>query len=182
MSCRPIILFSAFALTACASSPDVFDETFSRSETAQMTSEYFDLERAAAARALKPTYKKYGAPHIYVSGQMSAVADDSAQRLHGTGQTTAKLARPELIYWAIQGKDLPRETRPIKTAHLIYNKVDIENLEEVLGSIGALSHRGQTFTIFERETDGQIVVTLNLTQDLGEIAKLETVSFSPIDS
>lgn len=180
MSLRFLTLLATLLLMSCASSPKSFDETFSRSEIAHMTSGYFDLDSDAAVRALKPTYQKYGAPHIYVSGLMSAVVDDTIERLHGTGQTARKLALPDTVYWAIQGKGLPTQTRPIKTAHLIYNKVEIEDIENALSSIGKLSRRGQVFTVFERETDGQIVVTLNLTDDLGETAELETVRFFPL--
>lgn len=177
---RTALLVSALLLSSCATAPIAFDETFSRAEIASMTGDYFDLQSSTVARALKPTYAKYGAPHIYVSGLMSAVADENDRRLHGMGQTAVKLAASEDVYWSISGQDLPRQTRPIKTAHLIYNKVEIESLEDALSHVGSLSNRGQVFTVFERETDGQIVVTLNLTQDLPKDAKLERVSFSPL--
>lgn len=180
MITRLIFLSFALSLSACASTHTTFDETFSRTEVADMTSEYFDLESDAAARALKPTYQKYGAPHIYISGLMSAVADDTIERLHGMGQTVTKLALPDTVYWAIQGKDLQSQTRPVKTANLIYNKVDIKDLEPALRSIGKLSQRGQVFTVFEREIDGQIVVTLNLTGDLPKAAQLKAIYFSPL--
>ncbi len=176
---RKCCLTLVLLLTACASSPPVFDETFSSSEIAAMTSEYFNLDTRAAGLALKPTYAKYGAPHIFISGNMSA-ADDQSNRLHGVGQSAAKLEASESVYWLVTGEDLPAQSRVIKTAHLIYDKVKIESLEDVLSSVGSLSRRGQIFTVFEREADGQIVVTLHLTDDLPKNASLDTIQFSPL--
>ncbi|MGB0907347.1 MAG: EipA family protein [Maricaulaceae bacterium] len=172
------LLLSVVGLAACATpNNDVYDETFSRSEIASFSATYFDINEAAAARALKPTYKKYGAPHAYISGHMSSVDDVTLSRLYGSGEVRAKLRLPKHTFWKINGDDLQNHFEPIKTAHLVYETARLEDLPERLTHIGNLTKRGQVFTIFERVVDDQIVITLHRSNDLPERAKLNDLHF-----
>lgn len=179
---RSVVLTAAFigaaVLGGCATVPEAaFDTSFSRSEIAALTAHDFDLDPDAAARALRPTYKKYGAPHAYVSGFMSSVNDPTLSRLYGSGQMRAKLRRDDHTFWQINGQGLSGHLTPIKTAHLVYDVAEIGSLEDVLSSVGTLSKRAQVFTIFERHVDGQIVVTLHRTDDLPQSSVMQTLSF-----
>lgn len=169
-----------WSLSACATNPksSTSSETFSVEETAKLTATYFGLERSETARALQPTFKKYGEPHIYISGLMSSLADPEYSRLYGTGSSRQKRYRPQNLFWKIEGEELVGHMRPIKTAHLVYNKSDIEALEHALSSLGSLSRRGRIFTVFERQADEQIVVTVHRSDDLPPAATFETIAFS----
>lgn len=164
-------------LTACSNTLEVFDNRFNRTEIANFTSTDFDIKNDAAARALKPTYEKYGAPQAYVFGHMSSVFDPDLSRLYGHGEVRAKLKLKTHTFWTIDGTDLTDHYTPIKTAHLIYDLNNFTNLSEILESVGTLTNRGQVFTVFERKHDNQIIVTLYKTDDLSNDTHFDSLRF-----
>lgn len=166
-----------FIVAGCQSVPDTYDTRFTRSEIASFTASNFDGLEGTAARALRPTYEKYGAPHIYVSGYMSSVNDPEISRLYGSGEATTKLRPRAHTFWTVEGAGLSQHLDPIQTAHLIYDVDRLDRLRDRLSAIGSLSNRGKVLPVFERQIDGQIVVTLHPTDALRSGSRLETLSF-----
>ena len=157
--------------SSCATTEETYAEnTFSRTEIARMNAAFFDVNAHGASAALKPVYGKYGAPHIFVKGFMSAVYDSDDDKLFGTGTGNPKFGLATDVYWEIEGQNVVDLFKPIKTAHLIYEKEQLPFGTDY-SNIGALSDRGQVFTIFEREIDGKIIVTLNQSADLPNDSK-----------
>lgn len=151
---------------ACATIEESYpDDAFSRTDIAKINAAFFDVDSRTAGAALKPVYGKYGAPHIFVKGQMSAVYDSELETLYGTGVASAKFKRPGDVYWEVGGENVFDLVEPIKTAHLIYRKETLPPETDLL-NIGALTERGKVFSVFEREIDGRIIITINQTKDL----------------
>ena len=75
---------AVFMLIGCASTaPNIEEDSFSRKDISVVLSAEFDGAQSEAARALKPSYEKFGAPKRYVSGNMSAVYESAENRLYG---------------------------------------------------------------------------------------------------
>ncbi|WP_371397222.1 EipA family protein [Fretibacter rubidus] len=174
---RALWVILACVLTACATAPESFDNRFGSGEISVFIADDFGADRSAAARALRPVYKKYGAPHAYISGHMSSVNNPMLSRLYGSGDVRSKLRSDSHIFWQLNGDALSGYLSPIRTAHLVYDTDRLEDLTQVLSTVGALSKQGKTFTLFERELDGQIVVTLHRTDDLARDASLQDLMF-----
>ena len=172
-----ILCLTLSFLSACKTAPELFDTSFNRTEIANFTSVDFDIEMDAAEQALKPTYKKYGAPHAYVFGHMSSVFDPNLSRLYGSGEIRTKLQQNTHTFWAINGDALSEHYNPIKTAHLIYDINDFEDVTNIFNSIGTLTNRGQVFTIFERKYGEKIIVTLHKTDDLPKDTHFNSLQF-----
>lgn len=163
------------ALSACASVTETVDPSrFTKSEIDDVTANHFDTSRMAVARALQPSFDKFGAPNAYVEGLMSAVADSDRHRLYGTGDTKRRL-KPEVgMFWEIDGKGLAGQLDPIRTVHLLYEDLD--------GSVPFLARdmstrRGKVFTVFERVVDGAVIVSLYPSDKLPSEAEFETLKF-----
>ena len=172
-----LVIIIAGVLTACATAPISFDNRFRVDELAVFIADDFGADRSAAARALRPVYKKYGAPHAYVSGHMSSVNDPMLNRLYGSGDVRSKLRRDTHTFWQVNGEALSDYLDPIKTAHLVYDTDRLDGVADLLTRVGNLSKQGKVFTIFERELDGQIVVTLHRTDDLSRESTLKDLTF-----
>ncbi len=168
-------VLAGLMLVSCATAEVSYPENvFSRAEIAKVNADFFDVDIRTAGAALRPVYGKYGAPHIYIKGQMSAVYDSELERLFGTGTASPKFGLPDNVYWEIEGQNIFDLVKPIKTAHLIYKKEQLP-FDTDYANIGELTARGQMFSVFERELDGRIVITLNQTKDLPKASAFETL-------
>jgi len=172
-----ISVFSVFAITSCAtSSGDVFDTSYSDKEIAKMASEHFNVLEGDARVALKPAFKKYGAPHGYIDGLMSSIDKTDANHLYGSGHLRTKLRLKEHTFWRVDGENLMGHLVPVKTAHLVYQTMRLDPLSDRLQFSETLTKRGQTFTVFERKIGDEIVITFHKTDDLPKTT-LESVRF-----
>ena len=172
-----ILVFSALLLTACATTNDaVFEGQYSGSEIAEMTSEHFDVLEADARAALKPAFKKYGAPHAYIDGLMSSVDMPKSNHLYGSGNFKTKVSLDAHTFWRINGDNLAGHLAPVKTAHLVYEAMRLDPLSKELKFTETLTKRGQKFTVFERKVDNDIVITIHKSDELPQ-STFETISF-----
>lgn len=170
-------LFLVNLLAACVSSPDaIFDEKYSDSEIAAMTAKHFDVLESDAKAALKPAFKKYGAPHIYIDGLMSSVDVEDSNHLYGSGHLKRKIKLKEHTFWRIDGENLSGHLEPVKTAHLVYETLRLDPLSGTLKYSETLTKRGQKFTVFERKVENKIVITVHKSEDLPK-TKLDRVKF-----
>jgi hypothetical protein len=160
-----LILFSIM-LTGCAGPSKVFNPSYDRAEIAHLSSEHFGASEKELSEALRPVYRKYGNPYLFVSGQMSSVANPELSRLYGSGQASYKLTPQEHTFWQIDGENLAGHLKPMPAVHMIYDVTEIKRLKQPFATIGSLNKRGSVFTLFEREVEGMIVVTVHQTADL----------------
>lgn len=161
-------------LSACATSPPVLNPNiYPKLEIDRAVSNYFDVSQSDVARALKPSFKKFGSPTIYVQGQMSAVHNAALERLYGTGEARKRLNRPENVYWQIDGNALGQSVSPVRTVHLVYQAVDSTAAEFSASNMDV--RRGQTFTVFERLQDDEIIVSLYPTKGLPPAARFDSL-------
>jgi len=172
-----ILTVPVIALAACATSPSqIFDERYSNAEITEMTSNHFNVATADARVALKPAFKKYGAPHGYIDGMMSSVDNPNANHLYGSGHFKTKLRLKEHTFWRVEGENLTGHLAPVKTAHLVYQARRLDPLSNTLKFSETLTRRGQTFTVFERKIGDEIVITFHKSNDLPKTT-LESVRF-----
>lgn len=175
------LVLMAAVLMGCASAGDQsqsnYDPTYKLSEVAVLSEGHFGLEKDAITQALRPTFKKYGRPRLFISGQMSSVDEPMAEWLYGQGLVRKKIGLPEHTFWRIEGQGLQGKFKPMKAAHLVYNRQDLKRLDTPLQAIGDLNRRGQTFTVFERAQEDLIIVTINKTEDLPETSKFNDIKF-----
>ena len=69
-----------------------------------------------------------------------------------------------------------QEVSPVQTVHLVYDK---SSLDEALFTRQQMEvRRGQTYTVFERELDNRVVVSLFPTRDLPEDASFDSLEFN----
>ncbi len=163
---------------ACATAQSEHYRTgFGIKEIAVQNAQYFDVTDKAAKSALKPVFEKYGDPKIYITGNMSSVDNPDLSRLYGVGVTSFKLKPQGKAFWAIKGEKLTGLLTPIKTAHLVYETADLTDLEATLSLIGDLNKRGQIFTIFERQFDAKVVITINRSEDIPEYSQMREIKF-----
>jgi len=172
-----LILVFGFSLTACASAPDapIDISRYSHAEISAVVSSHFDSSASDASRALRPSFKKFGAPKRYVSGNMSAVHDASFERLYGLGDMHRRLALNKSVYWQIDGEALSADVHPIATVHLIYDQDQFD--EVTFASVEMQTRRGHNFTVFERKLGGQIIVSVYPTERLSKEADFKTLIF-----
>jgi len=174
---RIMFILSLILLTACATSPDtLFDEKFSDAEIAAMTAQHFEVMETDARAALRPAFKKYGAPHIYIDGLMSSVDLENSNHLYGSGNIKRKVRLKEHTFWRIDGENLSGHLAPVKTAHLVYEKIRLDPFSDTLEFSETLTKCGQKFTVFEREIDNKVVITVHKSEDLQK-TKLDSVKF-----
>jgi len=148
---------------------------YSHAEISAIVSSHFDRSLSDAAKALRPSFKKFGAPKHYVSGNMSAVHDAQFERLYGLGKISTRLALDRPVYWQIDGEALAGDVAPIATVHLIY---DEEQFDEVTFAATQMeTRRGHSFTVFERRLGGQIIVSVYPTERLSKEAEFRTLVF-----
>ena len=172
-----IVGLSFSFLTACASTVPVYDDRYSVVQIADLMAQDFDTESVLLKRALKPTFEKYGSPQAYISGNMSGVYGAKTSRLYGSGISQFKTALPSDVFWQVDGQNLETLLSPIETVHLVYRKALIRDKEAKLLKIGELNKRGHIFTVFERLSGNEIVVTVNLSQDLPLSSTLDVLEF-----
>ena len=123
---------ASLLVTGCATKVQTAEgERFSRMEIAGVNSKYFDVSFSQANKALKPVYEKYGAPHFYIKGHMSAVYDSKIEKLFGTGSAQAKFALPNDVYWEVEGANIFDLVKPMKTAHLVYDKSKLPDMIKI---------------------------------------------------
>jgi hypothetical protein len=165
------------ALSGCASlNQETYDDQYSASDIAEMSSDHFDVSLGDMGNALKPAFKKYGAPHGYVDGLMSSIDSANANYLYGSGHFKTKLRLREHTFWRVDGENLSGHLSPVKTAHLVYKARRLDPLSNSFEFSETLTKRGQKFTVFERKLGDEIVITFHKTADLPK-SKLQSVSF-----
>lgn len=165
-----------FAITGCASSPTSVDiESYSRADMSVVLSARFDGVQSEAARALKPSYEKFGAPKRYVSGNMSAVYESAQDRLYGSGDLFARFSLSYPVFWEIEGEAFAADVDPIKTVHLLYDKEELDQV--AFEAIEMEIRRGTSFTVFERDLGSRVVVSIYPTHKLSENAEFQTIRF-----
>jgi len=164
-------------LSACASSPDapIDVSRFSHTEISKVVSTHFDTPASAASQALRPSFKKFGAPKHYVSGNMSGVHDAAIERLYGLGDIHSRLALAKPVYWQIDGEGLAGDVAPIATVHLIYDEDQFDKV--TFASAQTETRRGHNFTVFERKLGAQIIVSVYPTERLSKEAEFKTLIF-----
>jgi len=106
-----------FGLCACATAPEppLDASRFSHAEISAIVSSHFDTPAAAASKALRPSFDKFGAPKRYVSGNMSSVDEAQFERLYGFGDIYARPALGAPVFWQIDGEGLTGDVAPIAT-------------------------------------------------------------------
>lgn len=170
------LLSCGIGLAGCATASGPVDmQSYSRADISIILSAKFDGSESDAARALKPSYDKFGAPQRYVSGNMSAVYESEGKRLYGAGDIYARLSLSHPVFWQIEGKDLAADVDPIKTVHLLYDKEDLR--QAAFGHIETEIRRGQSYTVFERDLGSRLVVSIYPTTRLSENADLKMITF-----
>ncbi len=175
---KVVVLTISLSFCACASTPPQnFENEYSRNEIAMLTAQAFDVGTNPAAKALKPVYKKYGAPQAYITGNMSTTHDNAYSRLYGSGDLRVKRRLPEHRFWQIEGEELYQLDMPIPTVHLVYEIAQLDDLKNKLTSIGQLSKHDETFTIFERRVAEQIIITVHRSKDIPKNAILSSLLF-----
>ena len=166
---------AVFMLIGCASTaPNIEEDSFSRKDISVVLSAEFDGAQSEAARALKPSYEKFGAPKRYVSGNMSAVYESAENRLYGTGDLFARYTPAQPIFWQIDGAGLTANVDPIKTVHLLYDKQDLPLAP--YAQIKTEIRRGKS-TVFEQDLGQRLVVSIYPSQKLPKDAELEEIYF-----
>jgi hypothetical protein len=161
----------------CASHPATIDpQAYSLTDMSQIVSEHFVGEMSGVERALAPSFEKFGQPRLYVTGKMSAVHESDETKLYGSGQSKSRFNLRRDIFWQIGGSALGQEVSPVQTVHLVYDK---SSLDEALFTRQQMEvRRGQTYTVFERELDNRVVVSLFPTRDLPEDASFDSLEFN----
>ena len=160
------LIFLSLLLIGCVSSPKAYNPSYDRAEIARLSSEHFGANEKDLLEALRPVYRKYGSPYLFVSGHMSSVADPTLSRLYGSGQASYKLTPQEHTFWQIDGENLAGHLRPMPAVHMVYDVTEINGLKQSLPTVGSLNKRGNIFTLFEREVEGMFVVTVHQTANL----------------
>ena len=164
------------SLVGCASTEIIAEgDSYSRNDISIVLSTKFDSAQSEAARALKPSYEKFGAPKRYVSGNMSAVYESAENRLYGTGDLFARYTPAQPIFWQIDGAGLTANVDPIKTVHLLYDKQDLPLAP--YAQIKTEIRRGKSFTVFEQDLGQRLVVSIYPSQKLPKDAELEEIYF-----
>ena len=164
------------SLVGCASTEIIVEgDSYSRNDINIVLSTKFDSAQSEAARALQPSYEKFGAPKRYVSGNMSAVYESAENRLYGTGDLFARYTPAQPIFWQIDGAGLTANVDPIKTVHLLYDKQDLPLAP--YAQIKTEIRRGKSFTVFEQDLGLSLVVSIYPSQRLPKDAELEKIYF-----
>jgi len=174
---RYIITFTAgLALTACASAKPVQDiRAYGLSDVSVVVESHFDAPKGSVARALKPSFDKFGKPYQYVTGLMSAVDREGLDRLYGTGEISQRFQLDRPVAWQIDGQALAGSLEPIAAVHLVYNLKDLGS--STFDNVSMQTRRGQSFTVFERRVQTQIIVSLYPSPALPPDAVLEKMLF-----
>lgn len=129
---------------------------------------------------MKPIYNKYHEAHAYINGYMSTALGDEIMRLHGSGDLKSKSMLTQHTYWQVRGKGFINMSNPIPATHLLYRK------HQLLAEFGSMNYaesfskRGNSFTIFERELEDDIIMTVYRTQDLPVSSKMQQLSFTEV--
>ena len=174
---RNFILIVSLCLVGCMSTPKSFDIGYERSEVADLAGAHFETSSDLLKKALKPSFEKYGKPDLFIAGQMSSVDAPDISRLYGFGDVKTKLNLPSETFWQIDGDVLGGHFSPLKSVHMVYDMTTLDSLRETLPRIGSLNTRGKSFTVFERETDGLIVVSVHRTEALPKEATFQNIRF-----
>ena len=173
----PCLIFLSIILVGCASPSNPYDISYDRAEIARLSSDHFGKKEKELSEALRPVYRKYGSPYLFVSGQMSSVADPTLSRLYGSGRANYKLRPQEHTFWQIDGDSLAGHLRPMPAVHMVYDVTDIRTLKKPVQSVGSLNKKGKIFTLFERKMEGVIVVTVHQTADLPSEVTFDEIKF-----
>ncbi len=164
----------ASILSACATSPVHFDpHLYSKVEIDAVVAHHFDTNTTVVSKALAPSFEKFGQPARYVEGDMSGVDNDRFERLYGTGKIRSRFKVPRKAFWQIDGNRLGKDVSPVRTVHLIYNQALLDG--NVFLAKSMETRRGQTFTVFERQQDSQIIVSVYKTSRLPKAAEFKTL-------
>jgi len=171
-----ILIFLMVLMTGCATTHPKFQaDSYTRDDMSVVLSTNFESAQSEAARALEPSYVKFGAPRRYVFGNMSSVYETDQTRLYGAGAIFARFLPSQPVFWQIEGDNLAASVDPIKTVHLIYDKADLTLT--AFDRVGNEIRRGASFTVFERDLGARVIVSIYPTEKLSEKADLRTISF-----
>ena len=178
-----LITVVSIVLTSCATSAvPVASDAYSADDLATVMSLQFDAKPGELKRALAPSFAKFGAPKAYVSGLMSLPAGEGDKRLLGTGEHHIKYKRPAYTFWELKGSGFAAIERPMNAMHLLYDKPYLDEAHNDYIAMTPEYRRGATFTVFEREIDGRVVVTVYRTADMPKQATLNALHFTPMRS